>query len=965
MNKQDTQAMLKLESLNEVLVTVMKIMGKIAITILFWVLAGTEAGAIVYVDKDAAVGGDGSCWSLAYRTLSEAIAESGAGQEFWVAKGSTAYQPVSPLYPFANSEFYGGFAGNESARNQRNIAGNETIIDGQNSLKHIFVIGTEVDGVRIDGLTIRNGNANDYTGWDQYGGGVLIQDHKLGGLTIIANSTIENCYATTQGGGVDGTRSLIRIEGCLFKNNHSYLGGGFMGWESDVTITNSRFESNTADIGVAPRGGAVWVGGLDWQYHDNKAVITDSTFDQNSSTTNGGAVEFASVDGGEIRGCHFTNNRSTGANAGGGGVSVTEGQTIIADSTIENCYATTQGGGVKASQALVSIEGCLFKNNQSYLGGGFMGWESDVTITTSRFESNTADIAGDDPRGGAVWIGGWDWQCHDNEAVITDSTFDQNSSTSTGGAVEFAFVDNGEIRGCLFTNNSSTGVRGGGGGVTVTASSEYTAPYTLITECTFIGNTSGLEGGAVYSNRNDLDITDCLFVENQGVNGGAVMIDYRHPSDQSVLMDRCRFFGNFAVTGGAIRSYARDAEIINSVFAHNEAEGGGAIGFHGGSGGDYNPCMAPVLKNCSFYGNNATAKYGGALVNSYVDMVFIYNSIFWGNDSNLTIWDPNQCMHVKTPDIFNAASSNVTIHYSDMESLNWNKGSDVSEPDVITASFSQDPLFNNPAGIDGIEGTSDDDLRLTISSPCLDRADADHAPALDMEYKSRIDIGSAANNGAGSPPYIDLGPYELGDKPTVMTRSPFNIDEDTSTGVVSVQFAGVVNPNGSSAVWCFEYGPDKNYGSFTDPACDNPAGSGFLDLPVNKAMHFSTNKLYHYRLIARNGVNPSPEDPSEGNDMVVMTTVFYVEPLGRCGEYGAAFPTRCKSTIQDAIDAAMENSKGGTIKIAGQPNSYGRAVIGKNAMIYLDSNNEDFCGDAAYPVIIWEIRRLRLKGGSL
>jgi len=126
--------------------------------------------AVVYVDGDRP-GGDGSSWETAYRTIEDGITGGGEGQGFSIAEGT--YTPSEPLMPKRGSQFYGGFAGNETARHQRNVSAHPTTIDGQDSLIHVVNINSLATNVRIDGFTIKRGNATSGSGFDKYGGGFL------------------------------------------------------------------------------------------------------------------------------------------------------------------------------------------------------------------------------------------------------------------------------------------------------------------------------------------------------------------------------------------------------------------------------------------------------------------------------------------------------------------------------------------------------------------------------------------------------------------------------------------------------------------------------------------------------------------------------------------------------------------------------------------------------------------------
>ncbi len=183
------------------------------------IIVSGSVQAVVYVDKDRS-GGNGSSWSQAYRTIESAIAGAGNNQEFWIAEGT--YTPASVLAPKNGSKFYGGFAGTETALSQRDVDAHPVIVDGQNSLKHVFLVDNK-SGVRIDGLTITRGKAiPPGTSQEEYGGGISVWT--LG--AEIVNCKFVNNSSSWRGGGlfIKGAASLV--DGCQFTGNTSASGGG-------------------------------------------------------------------------------------------------------------------------------------------------------------------------------------------------------------------------------------------------------------------------------------------------------------------------------------------------------------------------------------------------------------------------------------------------------------------------------------------------------------------------------------------------------------------------------------------------------------------------------------------------------------------------------------------------------------------------------------------------------------------
>lgn len=58
---------------------------------LFWIVFAVSAsthGQVIFVDKDAAEGGDGTSWGTAYRYLQDALQVATGTSEIWIAEGT-------------------------------------------------------------------------------------------------------------------------------------------------------------------------------------------------------------------------------------------------------------------------------------------------------------------------------------------------------------------------------------------------------------------------------------------------------------------------------------------------------------------------------------------------------------------------------------------------------------------------------------------------------------------------------------------------------------------------------------------------------------------------------------------------------------------------------------------------------------------------------------------------------------
>jgi hypothetical protein len=90
------------------------------------------AHATVYYVSPAGSGTDGLSWATAYTSPAAALAGSPvAGDEVWVKQGT--YVSATTLNWKTGINFYGGFVGTETSRNQRSTDASLTILEGNNT----------------------------------------------------------------------------------------------------------------------------------------------------------------------------------------------------------------------------------------------------------------------------------------------------------------------------------------------------------------------------------------------------------------------------------------------------------------------------------------------------------------------------------------------------------------------------------------------------------------------------------------------------------------------------------------------------------------------------------------------------------------------------------------------------------------------------------------------------------------
>ena len=197
---------------------------------------------------------DGQSWGTAYPSIQSAVDAAASGDELWVAAGTYTGARTGVVYLKAGVTLYGGFAGTETAREQRDWKANPTIIDGQGSHRCV----TAVDAASaVNGFTLQNGISSGQGG-GMYGG-------QATNCVFLGNKV--TTYNSTGGGMYGGT-----VVNCTFSENSAADGGGMYGGMA----TNCTFTGNTANSD----GGGMYHG-----------TAINCTFTGNAATTSGGGMQ--------------------------------------------------------------------------------------------------------------------------------------------------------------------------------------------------------------------------------------------------------------------------------------------------------------------------------------------------------------------------------------------------------------------------------------------------------------------------------------------------------------------------------------------------------------------------------------------------------------------------------------------------------------------------------------------------
>jgi hypothetical protein len=187
-------------------------------------LRSVAEAKVVYVAKTGSDANDGLSWSTSKVTVQAGLNAAVAGDEVWVAAGTY----IERITLSAEAALYGGFAGSETDRVQRDWKANKTILDGSGGGSVVTCPYGATPATRIDGFTIRNGKAEN-------GGGIRCGDYSS---PTITNNTITGNSAP-EGGGIYGDNGSPTIINTIVAFNSSgiYLWPG-SGWAAPVVRYN-------------------------------------------------------------------------------------------------------------------------------------------------------------------------------------------------------------------------------------------------------------------------------------------------------------------------------------------------------------------------------------------------------------------------------------------------------------------------------------------------------------------------------------------------------------------------------------------------------------------------------------------------------------------------------------------------------------------------------------------------------
>ena len=447
-------------------------------------------------------------------------------------------------------------------------------------------------------------------------------DNLVGAITTIGNATVIGSNFVNNSGRWGGAISATGAE--LRKNS------------STLTVSNTIFKDNSALY-----AGAVYIWGSNYNIadcvFDNNTAFGKGNMTPNNN--NGGALVVSQVSRfnepitGTISGSKFTNNKAQY----GGAAYFNKGFVTITDSVFENNVATAEGGAVDFSHAsvkdlVVSINNSSFVGNKAPVAGAIFT-NVDSKITNSNFINNSAAKIG-----GAIcnvndltvenskFVNNTPQAIHNSKELhlgIETFTDLQNAIDLVDGILtldsDIAMTDDeaaGFVNGVAINKN----IRIDGKGHTIDAKNlgrifSIGEGFTVtLTNATLI-NGRAVEGGAIYNdgsltlsdvklsdnaadsyggavfNNGELVVSDSVFDSNDIVNRGSASVDYGGAAiynwydgvltvSGSNFTNNIKNYKNGDRLVGAVATIG-DATISDSYFVNNAGRWGGAISASG------------------------------------------------------------------------------------------------------------------------------------------------------------------------------------------------------------------------------------------------------------------------------------------------------------------------------------------------------------------------------------------------
>ncbi|MCA9442523.1 MAG: right-handed parallel beta-helix repeat-containing protein, partial [Candidatus Omnitrophica bacterium] len=283
----------------------------------------------IHVKPNGSDENNGSTWTLAIKSVTQAIELAVDGCEIWVASGT--YN--ESIQVNKGVKIYGGFYGDENSLNDRDIDRFNVTIDASAPVdRSDSVFHLDHTGIILDGLTITGGDASPS------GGGIFCLGKQF---NFVFNCDIIGNQAQSDGGGV-----LLASGSSLF-------------------IYDSKIRQNKTNVSSGVGGGGICCS-------QSYISIYDSVIEDNTAAESGGGIYLLNSSTGDIVRCRLQNNETTLATdpesnvVGGGAVALANSASV----SLNNClivknFAKGTGGAIFTNGPSMSIYNSTISHNDA------------------------------------------------------------------------------------------------------------------------------------------------------------------------------------------------------------------------------------------------------------------------------------------------------------------------------------------------------------------------------------------------------------------------------------------------------------------------------------------------------------------------------------------------------------------------------------------------------------------------
>ncbi|MCZ8189102.1 MAG: cadherin domain-containing protein [Microcystis sp. LE19-338.1B] len=698
--------------------------------------------AIIYVKSGST--GNGSAWNNAYGSLVSALTAAQSSDEIWVSAGT--YKPTTGTDRTAsftlknNVGIYGGFAGTETARNQRNIATNVTILSGEigvagiaDNVYHVVsatgnISNPLTNSAILDGFTITGGNANGTTGNQGNGGGVYVS----GASPTLRNITFRDNNGTNGGALYNESGSNPVLIDTLFEHNTATQGAAIYNDLSSPQITDATFRLNTA----INNGGAIY------NTSSSNPTIVNAVFSRNSANTGSGGAVFSNLSNPNFINSTFSGN-----------VAVTGGALHNVSSSValrNSILWGNQDSSSTGNQVNNGSGGSVTVANSIIQGGGFTGATNvDPLFVNAKADDLRLKAGSPALNAGDVNLLPLDSRDLDGDGNtsekipldlasntrVVDANVDlgayegaELSPAPTPANVRTIFVranaggsNNGtswvdaftSLQDALAAARSGDTIWVAGGTYKPTTGTDRNATFTLKNQVEIYGGFAGSETSLsqrnvatnatilsgdigtintvtdnVYhvvtgNNTSNIAVLDGFTISGGNANasgtngvGGGVYIVDGSPTLRNLIIE-----SNNATNGGGLYNVTgANPTITNTTFRNNTASDGGAI---------YNSSSNPTLTDVTFTNNTVTSQ-GGAIYNNSSNPTL--NNTTFGNNTAVT---GGAIFNTGSSPIFNTAAFSGNIASSQGGAIYNNVGSST----LNNVTFAQNRSTNHGGAI--------------------------------------------------------------------------------------------------------------------------------------------------------------------------------------------------------------------------------------------------------------------------